>query len=211
MDAQPGKRSDEREKAVCVVGVLIGGRSRRMGRPKALLPHAEDGTLVEHVVRVAQAVADDVFLLGDFEELPAALVNLSRLPDARDDLGPLAGLCSLLQAAEDRWALLLACDMPNVSATLPARLLSHATDAVDAVAFARDNRSGLYHSCCALYHPRLLPAALDELERGGRSLQALLGRSRVAAIHPNHEDRVMLTNVNTPADYEQHNIPGRST
>ena len=181
-----------------------------MGRPKALLPHAEGGTMVEHTVRVARQVAVEVRLLGEFDPLPPALSSLSRLPDAGDDLGPLAGLCSLLGVAGSRWALLLACDMPNVSGSLLTRLLSRATDAVDAVAFTREDRSDAYHACCALYHPRLLPSALDELEGGGRSLRALLDRSRVAAIRPKGEDGLMLANVNSPGDYERVRFSGRS-
>ena len=64
MGSQPDSHSDDRGEVVCVAGVLIGGRSLRMGRPKALLPHAEGGTMVEHAVRVARRVAVEVFLLG---------------------------------------------------------------------------------------------------------------------------------------------------
>lgn len=222
MDSQSGISSNERGETQCVAGVLIGGRSRRMGRAKALLPHPIGGTLLEHTVHVAHEVTGEVFLLGQFESLPPALADLTRLPDAREDhasteglessagLGPLAGLCSLLGVAGDRWALLLPCDMPNVSVSLLTRLLVRASDAVDAVAYVREGRADGYHACCALYHPRLLPAVLDELEGSGRSLQALLDRSRVKAIQPNGEDRLMLTNVNTPGDYERVHVFGRS-
>lgn len=216
MDSQTDISSNERGETECVAGVLIGGRSRRMGRPKALLPHPIGGTLLEHAVHVAHELTDEVFLLGKSESLPPTVANLTRLPDAREDLGPpgglgpLAGLCSLLGVAQDRWALLLPCDMPNVSVSLLTRLLVRASDSVDAVAYTREGRGDGYHACCALYHPRLLPAVLDELEGSGRSLQALLDRARVKAIHPNGEDRLMLTNVNTPGEYERVHVFGRS-
>ena len=38
----------------CVAGVLVGGLSTRMGRPKATLPHADGHTLVEHVAGVVR-------------------------------------------------------------------------------------------------------------------------------------------------------------
>ena len=45
--------------------VLIGGHSRRMGEPKALL-RLSDGepTLIERTVAALRAVSDDVFLVG---------------------------------------------------------------------------------------------------------------------------------------------------
>ena len=200
---------DGRGAAVCVAGVLVGGRSRRMGRPKALLPHVRGGTLVEHVVHVARSAATRVFLLGQAEGLPAALDEVDRLPDAHENAGPLGGLCSLLLVAEKQWAFLVACDMPNLDATLPTRLLAHAAEAVDAVAFARIDRPGTYHACCALYHPRLLPVVLDGLDGGHRSLQRLLGRVRVAKLVPNERDLAALANVNTPSDNESTRIRRR--
>lgn len=201
--------SGVRAAPACVAGVLVGGRSRRMGRSKALLPHLHGGTLVEHVARVARTLATQVFLLGHADELPASLAGIERLPDARENSGPLAGLCSLLSAAGKRWALLTACDMPNLNVSLLTRLLAHATDDADAVAFMRADRPGTYHACCALYHPRLLPEALDELGTGKRSLQRLLGRARVAELAPDERDAAAFANVNTPSELESMLIPGR--
>jgi molybdopterin-guanine dinucleotide biosynthesis protein A len=55
-------------------GVLVGGQSRRMGRPKQLV-EIGGGTMVEHVVRALSEEVDEVVLLGD-SPVPAALANL---------------------------------------------------------------------------------------------------------------------------------------
>ena len=39
------------------------------------------------------------------------------------------------------------------------RFAAAVTPGCDAVAFRRPDRPGAWHACCALYHPRLLPAA----------------------------------------------------
>lgn len=182
-------------------GVLMGGRSRRMGRSKATLGHPSGTTLIEHTVAVAKRVSQNVFLLGDAESLPSSLSDVPRLPDPVPDAGPLAGLCSLLTQAGGQWSFLCACDMPFVSAELVERLASNISPDVDAVAFERRELPGKFHATCALYHPRLLPALRTELEHGIKSLHAVLEQARLVTLHPNADEAQQLTNLNTPEDY----------
>lgn len=180
-----------------VAGVLIGGQSRRMGSPKALLPHGA-GTLIEHVVSVAGKAAEEVVLLGGTANLPESLVGYQRIADDVPGQGPLGGLCTLLRYAGDRWALLLACDMPGISAEAIQPLVDAAHAEMDAVAY-RDESA--WHPCCALYHPRLLALAQEELY-GARSLHALLRQVRTAAAVPSVEMERALTNVNSREEWE---------
>jgi molybdopterin-guanine dinucleotide biosynthesis protein A len=188
----------------CVAGVLVGGLSTRMGRPKATLPHPEGGTLVEHVVGVVRQHGgwiDEVVLLGRCAELPHSLSAVRVLDDVCSNGGPLAGLCSLLEYARDTWALLLACDMPRLRGPLLERLHGPAGAEHDAVLFRRPDRPGTFHTCCALYHPRVLPAAQRELRHGRGRLQSALTAGRMKALNPTAAEEQMLINLNTPADY----------
>ncbi|MBN2562873.1 MAG: molybdenum cofactor guanylyltransferase [Phycisphaerae bacterium] len=198
----------------CVAGVLVGGRSKRMKRHKALLRLPNGCTLVEHVVEVASEVTRDVVILGETIQLPASLAGLRILPDAKPNAGPLAGLCSLLAYAHDRWSLLVACDMPCIEPPVLRRLLGEVTPQVDAVAFAREDQTGVYHACCALYHPRIQDGAMRELAEGEGRLQAVLSRAKVAALSPNAAERRQLANVNTPEDFarllEQSVVKGKT-
>jgi molybdopterin-guanine dinucleotide biosynthesis protein A len=193
-----------REELRCVAGVLVGGLSTRMGRSKVTLPHPEGGTLVEYVVRIARQHSgwvDEFVLLGRCADLPTSLAPMRVLDDPCSSGGPLAGLCSLLEYAGERWALLLACDMPRLQISPLERLHSAAKSEQDAVLFRRPDRAGTYHTCCALYNPRLLPAALHELRHGRGRLQGALTAGRIRALKPTAAEEQMLTNLNTPEDY----------
>ncbi len=183
-----------------VAGVLVGGRSTRMGRDKAGIAHPQGGTLVEHVVAVARRVASDVVLLGSSTTLPATLRHLRVLADAEANGGPLAGLCSALTQFPSGWLLLLSCDLPLLREGVLLRLLAARSEAVDAVAMIHKSHPLTYHTCCAVYHARVLPAARRELTGGRRSLQTVLRSVRVAAIAADADEARQLTNVNTPAD-----------
>ena len=74
-------------------------------------------------------VTDDVMLVGLPSRVPAGTrVVADRVPQS----GPLGGLDAALAAARDEALLLVACDMPFVTARLFAHLLGQ-TAGVDAV------------------------------------------------------------------------------
>lgn len=191
-----------------IAGVLVGGRSRRMGQPKALLPHPNAGTFVEHIVAEARQVVSEVFLLGLQTSLPVSLRDLPWLPDVRENSGPLAGLCSLLNLASNRWVLLLACDLPLLGASVLHQLVMRASPEADAVAFAYEDSAtrsagsvAKWHACCTLYHSRLLSIAQRELVQGRGSLQQVLRSVRLTTLQPNDEHAQQLCNVNTTEDF----------
>ena len=170
--------------SLAVAGILAGGHSRRLGRPKGLITLPDGRTMIEHVVGVALKITDNVVILGRGFALPQPLVGLPVLEDEKPDAGPLAGLCTLLRYAGDNptppelgqtagapgeggWALLLACDMPYLQPELIRKMTEHIEGDVDAIAFERSDRPGTYHACCALYHSRIASASGPKSEGNG--------------------------------------------
>lgn len=182
-----------------IAGILIGGQSRRMGQCKALLP-LRGRTFVEHVVSVASTVADEIVLLGDFDLNIPGLSGIARLSDPPGCVGPLAGLYSLLEYAGSRWSLLLACDIPMLTVEVLGRLIQGRDESVDAVAFRRLDRESDFHTCCAAYHPRALPAVRAELTAGVGKIQNVLRAVRCMALIPTAIEEDLFVNVNTPED-----------
>ena len=70
-------------------GVLVGGQSRRMGRPKQLIEIGVT-TMIEHVVAALGEEVDEILLLGA-GPVPLVLESLSRVADAEECRGPMAG------------------------------------------------------------------------------------------------------------------------
>ncbi|MBI1825193.1 MAG: molybdenum cofactor guanylyltransferase [Planctomycetes bacterium] len=188
-----------------VAGVLIGGQSRRMGTCKALL-RFQGRTLVERAVEVAAEIAADVVLLGNCNLGIASLDGITQLADATETVGPMGGLCSLLEYASTRWSLLLACDMPLVDAELLERLRENLDGSFDVVAFERADRGDEIHACCAMYHPRVFSVVRAALSRGDARLQSLLHLFRCRRLVATESEVQKLTNVNTPHEFAR--LPG---
>lgn len=181
-------------------GILIGGMSRRMGRPKALI-EVGGRTVLEMVADAAAKVADEVVLLGEPSfELPSGLRRLEVLEDRRPGKGPMGGLETLLTARAACAGMLLACDMPYLSADLLAKLVQELEDA-DAAICAVENEGGLQkHPCCGVYQPRIRSLVVECIERGQLSLLRMLERVNTRLVRLTGGEVRWVENWNEPAD-----------
>jgi molybdopterin-guanine dinucleotide biosynthesis protein A len=146
--------------------VLVGGKSSRMGRDKALLPF-RGATLVEHIAASVAAAADSVTLVGN----PEVYRHLGYpvIADGIPDAGPLAGIQAALTASQADWNLIVACDMPRISAGFLSELLK-AAEKSNADGLIPAGPSGLPEPLCAVYHRRCLPAISRALDRHVRKV-----------------------------------------
>ena len=108
-----------------ICAVLCGGRSRRMGQDKALLPHPHGGSLLQHTCTVALATELETVCLsrpgqGHRQHLAAApaLRQATVLEEQPPWEGPLLALAKLMTLYPGRPMLLLACDLPHVTSTV---------------------------------------------------------------------------------------------
>lgn len=187
--------------------VFCGGASRRMGTDKARLREpASDRTLLERAASVLANVCDSVVLAcGPTRRYDA--FGYEVVLDTVEDGGPLAGLAAALDGLADArasWLCVLACDMPNVDASVFRALLGRAErDALDVCML--EGPKGV-EPLCAVYHARCAPAVRRALESGGRRMISFhgpglaVGSLRVAEL-PDGEK--LTANMNTRADYER--------
>jgi molybdopterin-guanine dinucleotide biosynthesis protein A len=177
--------------------VLAGGDSRRMGRPKALLPVGET-TLIEWLVaRLAPAFEHVVVAARDPAQVPPGL-RPRLVRDRRAGAGPLAGIEAGLAASRHDVVVAVACDMPGVTTALAARLASavRAEPALDAVV---PRLGGRPEPACAAYRRRAAGPIGAALDRGRRRAADALADLRVRWIED--EDPAQFANVNTPDEY----------
>ncbi len=103
--------------------ILIGGKSSRMGQPKHLIQDAQQRTWLERTIEILNPLVDGLVVSGT-GRLPDTLADTTRLADIPGIEGPLTGI-----VAACRWQpmvswLLVACDMPHITAEAVQWLLS---------------------------------------------------------------------------------------
>jgi molybdopterin-guanine dinucleotide biosynthesis protein A len=185
---------------------VAGGRSRRMGRDKALLPWA-GATLLDHTLDRLRAVCDDVRILCG-PEARYAERGLPLVRDALPDAGPLAGVLAGLDAlggdagAARAAALFLAIDLPVVPPALLVRLLGLLAghDAVVPVLDAGPQ------PLCAVYAAGCADSIRRRLARGERKMTCFWPDVRVREVGAERlrefgDPQALFLNLNSPRDY----------
>jgi molybdopterin-guanine dinucleotide biosynthesis protein A len=180
--------------------ILAGGQSRRMGTDKSQL-RLQNQTFVERIAETLAAVTDSITLVG------ARVVNsgLSSVADVYPEWGALGGLHAALAACRSEWAIVVACDLPFVTAELFNYLASLRTNHDAVVPLQSDGRP---QPLAALYRIEpCLKHATELIEAGRRRPLDLLELVNTHWVPFNnlrnldHAEKFFV-NINTPDDYD---------
>jgi molybdopterin-guanine dinucleotide biosynthesis protein A len=185
--------------------VLAGGKSSRMGSDKALLK-IEGLTAIERQIKLLDPFcAQGVFIAG---ARTTELMNLSWpvIQDSTLDQGPLFGITSALQHAENGIAVILAVDLLAIHPADITAVLAACSQDVDSecdVFFAQRKQDpseyGAQPLCAAWRVETALPVLSQQFAQGQRSvMKAWQGLKRHRVI----VDDSRLVNINSPADFE---------
>jgi len=185
--------------------ILSGGRARRFsGCDKSGL-RVDGRTILERQIDALRPVADDIMIVGREPVEGLAMTGCRVIADRFPEQGPLGGLETALAEATHPVVVLLACDMPYVTASLLGRLADIAADTTRVDAAVPHTSLG-DHPLCAAYTRGCQDAVSRRLREGARAMKDLLRDLRVRRIDeselrqfgiPQH----LLANVNTPEDY----------
>ena len=179
--------------------VLAGGASRRMGSAKATLDLG-GRPLLEYALAAVQGAGLEPVVVAK-RDSPLPPLAVPRWEEPAEPVHPLTGIIAALQAAGDRPVLAVACDMPFVTAELVADLAAHTAPLVVPEA------DGRLHPLLARWHPSLLPALRDALEREAplQVVAAELAAQRLGAgeLERFGDPARLLFNVNVPGDLER--------
>jgi molybdopterin-guanine dinucleotide biosynthesis protein A len=193
--------------------VLAGGRSSRMGTPKAALEW-HGSTLLRRVVGIVGRAVDGpvIVVRAPDQELPSLPDDVEIAEDACEGRGPLQGLQAGLAAARAHAPVAYASstDVPLLHPRFVHRVVAAVDDATDVALpqihgfpqpLAAAYRTELVEIVARLIaEDRMRPAFLFEACRTTRlDADVLLGDPALAALDPELDS---VLNLNEPADYE---------
>ena len=193
--------------------MLAGGRSSRMGTPKAALEWHGSTLLYRTVAIVARAAGGPVVVVrASGQELPSLPAAARVIDDPRDGKGPVQGIAAGLAAlaGQAEAAFVTSTDLPFLHPAFITRVLGELGNGPDvALPVARGYRQPLaaaYRTHLAglaerLVERELLKPAFLFRECTVTSLDdaALLADPALAKLDPGLES---VRNVNTPGDYQ---------
>jgi molybdopterin-guanine dinucleotide biosynthesis protein A len=184
--------------------VLCGGKSTRMGVPKATLPFGGE-TMLQRVVRILGGVVSPIIVVAARDQsLPALPDDVTVARDEREAKGPLEGIRAGLSALPESVdaAYITSCDVPLLVPAFVERMIGLMGDHDIAVM----EIDGFPHPLSAVYRRDTLPH-VESLLAGDRLRPVFLFDAvRTRRVKP--EEMIVvdpqlttLRNLNTPEDY----------
>lgn len=122
--------------------ILAGGNSSRMGMNKALLKVGKL-TVIERIVKELEQIVDDIIIVTNSNK-EFSFLNLPMVEDKWKGKGPLAGIHAGLTASKTEKNLIVACDMPFISADLGKVLLDQLFQYQGVVPYIKNQRHPLF-------------------------------------------------------------------
>src|SRR5689334_22157937 len=188
--------------------VLCGGRSSRMGRPKAWLPFGPE-LMLPRVVRILSAVVSPIVVVAAADqELPPLPAEVLLARDEREARGPLEGLRAGMRILARRGCppeqpiFATSCDAPLLAPEFVRQVLA----ALGANQAAVPVEEGFFHPLAAAYRLSVLPE-IETLLAGDQLRPACLfdrvptSRMCAAALRESDAQLLSLRNCNRPEDY----------
>ena len=199
----PFERTSRRHVAKVTGVVLAGGQSRRFGSNKALATIG-NSTLIERLIRKLRPIFPHLMIVTN-QPHEFKFLNIPMIEDRVKGFGPLGGIYSALQAIEDPYAFVAACDMPDLSPEL-IRLLLELREGYDVVVPRMDTWLEPLH---AVYSKRCISPIKNLLDRGERQVFQFFDQVRVRYVDHWEMEEVApehchFYNINTRNDLNEY-------
>jgi molybdopterin-guanine dinucleotide biosynthesis protein A len=182
--------------------VLAGGRSSRMGTPKALLPFDNEPLIVHIVATLQQVFAEVVVVAAPDQDLPSMSVKLVR--DEVPWQGPVGGIYYGLTAAGRDACFVTSCDSAFLNIDLVLYLVSQLPEH-DVVV---PHWQGRFQPMQAVYRRSVSSLLAAQLVRGELRPVHLFDKVRTRRVDEDEIRRFdpegsSFFNMNTPEDYAE--------
>jgi molybdopterin-guanine dinucleotide biosynthesis protein A len=184
--------------------ILCGGRSSRMGKPKAWLPFGDE-LMLQRVVRIVrEAVEPVVVVAAPGQDVPPLSSEVLIVRDEVEGRGPLGGLAAGLSALKGKAdaAYLSSCDVPLLQPEFVRAVISLLGDSSACVPRVGER----LHPLAAVYRVAVLPVVREMLGAKIFRMTDLLSAipSRIITdreLASTDAEFRSLRNVNTPDEY----------
>ncbi len=173
--------------------ILAGGRSRRMGRDKALIEVGAGHLIGIAVGALADAGAAEIYVVGGDAHALGGL-GLRCIPDQFPGEGPLGGIITALDAAREEVVAVLACDLLGTGGPAVRAIVASLGDHDVVIPVVEGRRQTLH----AAWQRQVRGVLRDRFDAGARAVHEVLDQLAVLELVGGDPDR--YRDADRPAD-----------
>lgn len=171
--------------------ILAGGKSSRMGSDKGFIK-LNDTSFVEYSIKALKPLVKDILIVSDNTDYNA--FGYKRIEDEIKGAGPVAGICSGLNASETENNLILSCDIPLIKTNILEKLIDNIDDNSEIIQIESNGKS---MPLIALYKKHCAPIFLEALQNDERRLRRVINTMKTKNVILKVEEQDTTINVNT--------------
>lgn len=179
--------------------ILVGGKSSRMGEPKAFMRYHGERE-IDRLARITGELVGETYVSCRPEQAEdPRLQGHQLLPDRFLDMGPMSGILTAMHRDPESAWLVLSCDLPFLGRETVETLISRRNPLRVATAFLEPDNE-LPEPLVAIWEPKARGYLHRYLGEGRASPRKLLSDAPIEAILV--EDGEALRNINRPEERE---------
>lgn len=176
--------------------ILAGGKSSRMGTDKGFLL-LNDKPFIQYSIDALKPLASEIIIVSDDSKYD--IFGLKRINDLTKNAGPVAGICSGLEASSTDYNLILSCDIPLINSEILQQLIDGIDDTSEIIQIESHGKS---MPLIAIYKKQVTNTFNEFLQADERRLRIVISScvSKNITLKKEHEFATM--NVNTQTEFK---------
>lgn len=176
--------------------ILAGGKSSRMGSDKGFLM-LNNKPFVQYSMDALKPLVSEIIIVSDNSDYD--VFGLKRINDMTKNAGPLAGICSGLEASTTDYNLILSCDIPLINSKILQKLIDNIDDTSQIIQIESNGKS---MPLIAIYKKDVTNIFNTFLQANERRLRVAIKGciSKNIVLEKEHEFSTM--NVNTQNEFK---------
>ena len=176
--------------------ILAGGKSSRMGTDKGFLS-LNDKPFIQYSIDVLKPLVSEIIIVSDNSKYD--VFGLKRINDVTKNAGPVAGICTGLEASSTDYNLILSCDIPLINSEILQQLINGIDDTSEIIQAESNGKS---MPLIAIYKKQVTNTFNEFLQADERRLRVAINScvSKNIILKKEHEFATM--NVNTQTEFK---------
>ncbi|EJF07786.1 molybdopterin-guanine dinucleotide biosynthesis protein A [Thiovulum sp. ES] len=176
--------------------IFAGGKSRRMGRDKSLLPFGNSETLVEFQFKRMQKIFSEVYISWKNPKIPhLEKFSIFDEPQFSEISAPTVALYSVMKKIENEKLFVLSVDTPFFSENAIRELFKKSENSE----ITSPTFGGKSEPLLSIYKTDLQSRVLEMLKNGEYKMNKLFKNANLVEF----DDKKLFTNMNFPEDYKR--------
>ena len=174
--------------------ILAGGKSSRMGTDKGFLL-LKNKPFVQYSIDALTPLVSEIIIVSDNSDYD--VFGFKRIADITKNAGPVAGICSGLEASTTDYNLILSCDIPLIKSQILEKLINNIDDTSQIIQVESKGKS---MPLIALYKKEVANTFNTFLQNDERRLRVAINSCKSKNIVLDEEDTFTAINVNTQTE-----------